>query len=45
MRERDEYYKLSCDLDHVFHIQCLENWRQRNQTCPLCRSEIVIVYS
>lgn len=24
---------------HVFHLECIENWLQRNHfTCPLCRS-------
>ena len=26
---------------HVFHLECIESWLQRNQfTCPLCRSFI-----
>ncbi|TDH71763.1 hypothetical protein CCR75_001793 [Bremia lactucae] len=30
--------KLPCS--HIFHINCLKMWIQRQQTCPTCRSSI-----
>jgi hypothetical protein len=26
--------------NHYFHINCLENWLQNNNTCPNCRNTI-----
>lgn len=31
--------KLSCG--HIFHLQCLRQWLQHQQSCPLCRAEIM----
>jgi len=28
---------LKCNIDHVFHIECLLNWANHNYTCPICR--------
>jgi hypothetical protein len=30
--------KLGCG--HVFHLSCLQSWLERQQTCPICRSDI-----
>lgn len=29
---------LTCE--HVFHAECIDEWIQRSETCPLCRSTI-----
>ncbi|KAF6983143.1 hypothetical protein CFC21_001417 [Triticum aestivum] len=30
--------KLLCG--HLFHVHCLRSWRERQHTCPTCRSPI-----
>ena len=30
--------KLPCN--HVFHLECLKSWLERQQNCPICRSAI-----
>ena len=32
--------KLLCD--HIFHRHCIEKWKERKNTCPLCRKVIDI---
>ena len=34
------YSSLECT--HCFHSLCIDRWRQTSNTCPMCRSEIVI---
>lgn len=35
----DEYiYNLTCH--HIFHIDCLEQWYMRRNTCPVCKQNI-----
>eukprot|EP00850_Spirogloea_muscicola_P000767 SM000003S11012 [mRNA] locus=s3:330273:333336:+ [translate_table: standard] len=31
--------KLPCG--HMFHVQCLRSWLERQQTCPTCRASVV----
>ncbi|KRZ28569.1 E3 ubiquitin-protein ligase synoviolin B [Trichinella pseudospiralis] len=31
--------KLPCN--HIFHISCLRSWFQRQQTCPICRLNVL----
>lgn len=31
---------LSCHKEHKFHTDCIEEWRNVNNTCPICRAEI-----
>lgn len=26
------------DCGHTFHVRCLERWKRRSSTCPLCRT-------
>lgn len=33
-------YDLDCK--HVFHIECIEQWKNYGTTCPLCRADIKI---
>ena len=35
-----ELVELDCNLHHIFHIDCLEEWLEQETTCPLCREEI-----
>ena len=40
--EEDEYiYNLACK--HLFHIDCLEHWYTRKDTCPLCKRHIDVI--
>ena len=32
---------LTCNPEHVFHIECLLNWADHNYTCPICRQAII----
>lgn len=34
----EDVAKLNCD--HIFHRPCIEPWLQRNNTCPICRTQI-----
>lgn len=29
--------------DHVFHMACLKAWLQTNPSCPLCRSQLIVL--
>ena len=31
---------LHCNIKHVFHIECIKAWLERNPICPLCKAEI-----
>ena len=34
--DRGDYMTASCRCVGQYHIQCLEMWRQRKNTCPTC---------
>ena len=34
----EKYYNLECN--HHFHTQCIKNWYQYKQECPVCRHRI-----
>lgn len=38
MGENEYIYNLTCH--HVFHIDCLEQWYMRRNTCPVCKQNI-----
>lgn len=31
------------DCNHVFHINCLQEWGKRNPKCPLCKKDIPVL--
>jgi E3 ubiquitin-protein ligase DOA10 len=31
---------LPCDKRHYFHDECIKNWLERNNACPLCKKPI-----
>lgn len=37
----DPVVPLTCNIDHVFHIECLLSWADHNYTCPICRQPII----
>ncbi|XP_014254219.1 E3 ubiquitin-protein ligase synoviolin B-like [Cimex lectularius] len=37
---RSNAKKLPCN--HVFHTSCLRSWFQRQQTCPICRFNVLV---
>lgn len=32
--------ELNCSNKHIFHADCLKQWVERNNTCPLCKEVI-----
>ena len=37
----DPVVPLTCNIDHVYHIECLLSWADHNYTCPICRQPII----
>lgn len=41
LNELDDYDdKITLDCGHVFHLECLDNWIDRTNSCPVCRSQV-----
>ena len=40
MEDGKEIVELDCNNKHVFHLECLEKWIEKNNNCPMCREEI-----
>ncbi|CAK91243.1 unnamed protein product (macronuclear) [Paramecium tetraurelia] len=38
IKEQDQVRLTYCT--HIFHVQCLDNWLEKNRICPACRSEL-----
>lgn len=38
--QEDEKLRIIPNCGHVFHIDCLDIWLQKNANCPLCRTSI-----
>eukprot|EP00347_Sterkiella_histriomuscorum_P015324 403357454 len=38
---QDEIIKLNCDEGHIFHLPCIEGWALTNNSCPLCRKNLI----
>ena len=37
--ENDQICRLGCG--HCFHSKCIQEWLSENETCPMCRSEVI----
>ena len=33
--------ELDCSNKHIFHVECLKQWVEKNNECPLCREAIL----
>lgn len=40
INDKTKIYNLNCE--HLFHPDCIDKWVNINNTCPLCRIEIMI---
>lgn len=38
--ETDDIIPLPCDEKHYFHPECIKQWLQKNNNCPLCKKEV-----
>ena len=32
--------ELNCSQKHVFHVECINSWIEKNDECPMCRQKI-----
>jgi len=35
---------LQCHKTHLFHVDCLQLWKMKSDTCPMCRTKIIEFY-
>lgn len=40
--ETDMVTPLPCDIRHYFHTECIENWLQTKNNCPLCKTDVTL---
>ena len=42
-RENDgkKIAELNCNEKHIFHLDCLKEWIEKNDICPMCREPII----
>lgn len=33
--------ELNCNRNHIFHLECLKVWIEKNDICPMCREPII----
>ena len=38
---KQNLYIKSCDCDGFIHTGCLDNWFDKNNSCPICRAHMV----
>lgn len=38
MNNMNEINSRTLDCSHTFHTRCLERWKHRSNTCPICRA-------
>jgi hypothetical protein len=36
----EEYETIKLECNHVFHISCIEEWCNKDKSCPYCRNII-----
>ena len=43
IKKRQKFRALPCSevKQHCFHVRCIDQWLQRNKTCPVCRAEVI----
>ena len=34
------YREQQHNCNHVFHEECIDKWKERNNTCPICRKDL-----
>ncbi len=39
--EGDKITVLECHRTHLFHADCLKQWKLKSDTCPMCRTKII----
>lgn len=40
---KDDVLTLACsgsDEAHIFHFKCIDGWKKKNATCPMCRTPL-----
>jgi len=42
MDSSNNYNWIKTDCNHYFHIECIHKWKQINNTCPNCRSNLYL---
>lgn len=40
--EKNENHWITADCTHAFHATCILEWKQINQSCPICRSNLIL---
>jgi hypothetical protein len=40
--EKNENHWITAHCTHAFHAKCILEWEQRNQSCPICRSNLIL---
>ena len=41
VKDEDHIVYLPCNVRHVFHKHCILLWLQKNESCPLCKTEVI----
>ncbi|CAD8065173.1 unnamed protein product [Paramecium primaurelia] len=40
-KKDEQYSRLKCNKNHIFHTSCIKVWIKTNITCPVCRAQLV----
>ena len=40
--DNNDNESVQLDCNHSFHKQCMLKWCEKSQTCPICRSDIIV---